>query len=41
MIANQIDDISTKWEKLTDSVEERMALMIVSFTFHEKEEKVT
>lgn len=40
LITNQIEEVSANWEKLTDYVEERVAVMTLSVSFHEKEEKV-
>lgn len=40
MINSQSDEISEKWEGLTDMIEERMALVILSVNFHTKEDKV-
>ena len=40
LISNTIDEISVKWERLMDSVNERMFLMMLSVSFHEMEEKV-
>lgn len=40
MIHKQSEIISEKWEGLTDMVEERVALMLLSFNFHEKQDQV-
>lgn len=40
LISNTIDEISVKWERLMDAVNERMFLMMLSVSFHEMEEKV-
>ena len=41
MINQQIDEISEKWEGLTDTIEERMSMVILSVNFHTKEDKVS
>ncbi|XP_019853833.1 PREDICTED: triple functional domain protein-like [Amphimedon queenslandica] len=39
LISNTIDEISTTWEKLMDSIHQRDSLMSLSASFHEKEER--